>query len=222
MKNLNIKINVNSNLYLKNPDTSKLGNSIISNSIAMIDELGFEKFTFKKLSIKINSPESSIYRYFKSKHTLLIYLTSWYWSWTDYRLVLTTINIDSAEEKLKRSLRILTAPVLEDKSITYVNEVLLNKIIITESAKAYHTKDVDEENKNGCFTAYKNVVNRIADLVLEINPTFEFPHMLISTVAEGSHQQRYYSDHLPSLTDTKKNEDTISKFYNELVFKMIK
>ncbi|MCF6182848.1 TetR/AcrR family transcriptional regulator [Lutibacter sp.] len=222
MKNLNIKINVNSNLYLKNPDTSELGNSIISNSIELIDELGFEKFTFKKLSIKINSPESSIYRYFKSKHTLLIYLTSWYWSWTDYRLVLTTININSPKEKLKRSLNILTEPVLEDKLVSYVNEVLLHKIISTESVKAYQTKDVDEENKNGCFTTYKNVVNQIANLILEINPTFKFPHMLISTVVEGSHRQRYYSAHIPSLTDTKSNEDVISKFYSELVFKMIK
>jgi AcrR family transcriptional regulator len=221
MKNLNVKISVNSNLYKKNPETSELGNTIISNSIELIDELGFEKFTFKKLSIKINSPESSIYRYFKSKHTLLVYLTSWYWSWTDYRLVLSTINIDSPEEKLKRSLKILTAPVLEDKSVSYVNEVLLNKIIITESAKAYHTKDVDEENKKGCFATFKNVVNRIADIVLEINPTFEFSHMLISTVVEGSHQQRYYSDHLPALTNIKKNEDAISNFYYDLVFKMI-
>ncbi len=222
MNGLHIKISVNSNLYIKNPDTSDLGNSIISNSIVLIDELGFEKFTFKKLSIKINSPESSIYRYFKSKHTLLVYLTNWYWSWIECRLVLVTINIDSPEEKLKRSIAVLTTPVLEDKAISYVNEILLNKIIITESVKAYHTKDVDEKNKKGCFETYKNVVNRIANLILEINSKFEYPHMLISTVAEGSHQQRFYSKHLPALTDIKKNDDAISKFYQELVFKMIK
>lgn len=221
MDNLNLKINVNPVLYKKNPDSSELGNNIISASIELIEELGFDEFTFKKLSIKIKSSESSIYRYFKNKHTLLIYLTSWYWSWTDCRLILAVINIDSVEEKLKRSLKILTKPALKDNSCTYVNEELLNRIVITEFAKTHHTKDVEKENGNGCFEAYKKVVNRVANLITEINPTFEFPHMLVSTVIDGSDQQRYYFEYLPALTDIVKNEDSISKFYYEIVFKMI-
>ncbi|NQW37455.1 MAG: TetR/AcrR family transcriptional regulator [Flavobacteriales bacterium] len=221
MRDLNIKIQVNPELYLKNPDSTELGRNIILNSIVLIDTLGFETFTFKKLSIEINSPESSIYRYFINKHTLLVYLTSWYWSWIDYRIFLATLNVESAIEKLAKSINILTEPVLEDDSISYVNEVLLNKIIIKESIKAYHTKDVDEENKKGCFESYKNVVTRVAETVLEINPKFEFSHMLVSTIAEGAHQQRYFSNHLPMLTDVKKGEDVISKFYNRLVFKTI-
>jgi len=221
MKELKINIQVNSKLYLKNPDSTKLGRNIILKSVTLINELGFENFTFKKLSIAINSPESSIYRYFINKHTLLVYLTSWYWSWIDYRIFLATLNIDSAKDKLTKSIAILTEPVLKDDSISYVNEILLHKIIITESIKAYHTKAVDSENKNGCFESYKNVVNRVAEIVLEINPKFEYPHMLISTVAEGAHQQRYFSEHLPKLTDLKKGEDAISKFYNRLVFKTI-
>jgi len=78
MHGLNIKINVSSELYIKNPDSSELGQRIISDSIHLIDELGFESFTFKKLSNKISSPESSIYRYFENKHTLLLYLVNWY------------------------------------------------------------------------------------------------------------------------------------------------
>ena len=107
MKNLSININVGSELYLKNPDSSDLGKKIISNSILLIDELGFEVFTFKKLSIKINSPESSIYRYFENKHTLLIYLVSWYWKWIEYQLVFATANINSSKEKLIKSITIL-------------------------------------------------------------------------------------------------------------------
>ncbi len=221
MRDLNIKIQVNSELYLKNPDTTELGRNIILKSIKLIDNLGFESFTFKKLSVEINSPESSIYRYFISKHTLLVYLTSWYWSWIDYRIFLATINVESPIDKLTKSINILTESVLTDDSISYVNEILLNKIIITESVKAYHTKDVDEENKKGCFESYKKVVNRVAKIILEVNPKFEFPNMLVSTIVEGAHQQRYFSNHLPLLTDIKKGEDVISKFYNQLVFKMI-
>lgn len=219
MKNLNIK--VSSKLYTKNPDSTELGQNIVLHSIQLINDMGFEAFTFKKLSVKIKSPESSIYRYFSNKHNLLIYLTGWYWSWTAYRIVLATTNIKSADEKLKNSLAVLTKPVIVDDAISYVNEILLDKIIITESVKTYHTKNVDKENKKGCFESYKSVVNSIAEMILEINPKFKYPHMLVSTVIEGAHQQRYFSKHIPSLTDIKAEEDCITKFYNQLVFNMI-
>jgi len=220
MKNLNISIS--SKLYTKNPDTSELGQNIVLHSIQLIHDIGFESFTFKKLSDRIKSPESSIYRYFNNKHSLLIYLTSWYWSWIAYRIVLATANIISADKKLKNAIAVLTRPVIADDAISYVNEILLDNIIISESVKAYHTKNVDKENKKGCFESYKNVVNCVAEIILEINPKFKYPHMLVSTVIEGAHQQRYFSKHIPSLTDVKVGEDNISKFYNQLVFNMIK
>ncbi|MEY2923138.1 MAG: hypothetical protein RL108_1764, partial [Bacteroidota bacterium] len=68
----NITISVNNKLYVKNPETSDLGKKIIEQSILLIDEIGFENFTFKKLGEKINSNESSIYRYFESKHKLML------------------------------------------------------------------------------------------------------------------------------------------------------
>ena len=64
----NISIAINEKLYVKNPETSNLGKKIIENSILLIDEIGFENFTFKKLGDRIGSNESSIYRYFESKH----------------------------------------------------------------------------------------------------------------------------------------------------------
>ncbi|MBC7747376.1 MAG: TetR family transcriptional regulator, partial [Methylotenera sp.] len=75
----NIIITVNDTLYVKNPETSPLGKKIIEHSILLIDQIGFESFTFKKLGECIGSNESSIYRYFESKHKLMLYLSSWYW-----------------------------------------------------------------------------------------------------------------------------------------------
>jgi len=221
MENLQIQIKVSPELYLKNPDSSELGRKIVSSSIELINELGFETFTFKKLGEIIESPESSIYRYFESKHTLLVYLTSWYWSWIEYRLVFATINLNSPAHKLKAAIKILTQPITVDKSFSYINEVLLDKIIITESVKTYHTKDVDNKNEKGYFKTYKQVVKRVSDIVLEINPKFEFPHMLISTIIEGAHHQRYFAEHLPSLTDVNQGKDNISNFYTQMVFKVI-
>ena len=47
-----IKISLNEGLYLKEPQDSKLGRKIMQYSIEMIDEFGFEAFTFKKLAQK--------------------------------------------------------------------------------------------------------------------------------------------------------------------------
>ncbi|WP_299886854.1 TetR/AcrR family transcriptional regulator [uncultured Lacinutrix sp.] len=222
MKQLPINITIDSDLYLKNPESTDLGKKIVSKSIEMINTLGFEGFTFKKLGVAIGSNESSIYRYFESKHSLLVYLISWYWSWIEYKIVFTIMNIDDAEERLKRCIMLLTEDISEDNSISFINEILLHQIIIAESSKAYHTKDIDKENEKGYYKTYKRVVQRVSDIVLEINTTFEFPHMLVSTVIEGAHHQRYFSKHLPALTDVEDGKNNIVRFYTDLVFKTIK
>lgn len=221
MKNLHIHIEINPELYTKNPDSSILGKKIISNSIELINEIGFELFTFKKLALKTNSTESSIYRYFENKHKLLIYLTSWYWTWMEYKLVFATTNIESPSERLEKALELLTKPILKDNDFSYVNEAILSEIIFSESIKAYHTKNVDKDNSIGSYSAYKSVVNRVGELILEINPTFKYPHMLISTVIEGAHHQKYFSEHLPTLTDLPEDKEAITNFYKELVFNFL-
>jgi len=222
MENLPIHIKISAALYAKNPESSDLGKRIVSKSIEMIKELGIESFTFKKLGIAINSNESSIYRYFDSKHTLLVYLVNWYWSWVEYRLFFATTNVVNKEERLLKAVTLLTESVKEDTDFSFVNEVLLSEIIITESSKAYHTKDIDSENEKGFYKPYKRVVERVSNMVLEVNSDFEFPHMLVSTVIEGAHQQLYFSEHLPSLTDVEEGKNNIVRFYKDLVLKSIK
>lgn len=222
MDNLNISIEVNQELYCKEPTSSELGQKILSTSIELIDKIGFEAFTFKKLGVAIKSPESSIYRYFKNKHMLLVYLTSWYWSWTEYQIVFATTNVTSAKERLIKAISILTKPVMENTSIPYINEVLLNNIIISESIKSYHTKNVDEENKKGYFKAYKRVVQRVSEILLELKSDFKYSHMLVSTIIEGAHQQKYFAEHLPSLTDITKEKNNIEQFYTEMALNFIK
>jgi AcrR family transcriptional regulator len=126
----NIIISVNDKLYVKNPETSDLGKKIIEQSILLIDEIGFENFTFKKLGEKINSNESSIYRYFESKHKLMLYLSSWYWGWMEYKLVFATNNLANPMEKLIKAIAIVTEKVEDDSNTLHINESILNKIII--------------------------------------------------------------------------------------------
>ena len=216
-----ISIQVNEKVYLKDPESSALGQKILNSGIDMIAELGFEDFTFRKLAAAIKSTEASIYRYFESKHKLLLYLTSWYWGWTEYKLVFGMANIECPKDRLKKAVLLLTEEVKEDSDFSHINEVKLNKIVISESSKVYLNKVVDEENKEGVYSGYKQIVQRVTDIIIEINPSYKYPHMLVSTTIEGSHHQRFFTEHLPHLTDVVKGEDAISCFYNQLIFKAI-
>lgn len=221
MHNLAISIRISEDLFIKDPESTDLGKRIISKSIELLDELGFEAFTFKKLGAAIGSPESSVYRYFESKHKLLIYLVCWYWSWIEYKMVFGTINQSSDLERLKTAVEILTKPIKVDNSFIHVNEVLLNKIVVSEATKVFHTKAIDKENDQGYFAVYKRIVQRVSDLILAINPDYKYPNMLVTTVIEGAHQQVYFADHLSSITDEKRGKNRVFNFYTELVCKMI-
>lgn len=217
----NFRIEINEKIYLKNPDSSDLGKRIISGSIEMIESEGLESFTFGKLAKKIKSTEASIYRYFESKHKLLLYLISWYWGWMEYKLVFGIANIEDPKKRLQKSIKILTETIEEDHSFSHINEVKLSQIVISESSKVYLTKEVDKENEEGVFLPYKTVVGRVSDIILEINPSYKYPHMLVSTVVEGAHLQRYFAEHLPRLTDCIEGEDSVVQFYSEMVIKNI-
>ncbi|HFB66242.1 MAG TPA: TetR/AcrR family transcriptional regulator [Aeromonadales bacterium] len=222
MDKLNVKFNISEQTYLRDPDSTELGRKIIFHGIQLIDELGFENFTFKKLGACIGSPESSVYRYFENKHMFLVYLYCWYWSWIEYKLLFSIINIGSSEEQLRKAIHYLTAVIEEDHNFSHVDEVKLDRIVMNEGSKTYHIKEIDQENKKGYFQVYKRVVQRVSEIILTINPDFEFSHMLVSTIIEGSRQQRFFSQHLPSLTDVDKDKDSISEFYEQMAFRVIK
>tara|TARA_R110000744_G_scaffold3795_1_gene14036 strand:- start:70 stop:756 length:687 start_codon:yes stop_codon:yes gene_type:complete len=212
-----VQIRINDKLFLKDPESSELGKKIIEISIQMINEMGSESFTFKKLGQSIGSNESSIYRYFENKHKLLLYLASWYWSWLEYQLVFATNSIKNPKEKLLESILIITREIKEDSAFSHINEVLLNKIVINEYSKSYLTKEVDEENKEGYFVIYKRLVSRLRDMIKEVNPGYVYPSSLASTILESGLHQHFLKDHFSSLTDCNDNV-TPTEYLTHLVF----
>ncbi len=218
----NLNIQVTKGLYLKDPESSDLGKRIIEGSIELIDEIGFEQFTFKKLATEIGSTEASIYRYFESKHKILLYLSNWYWLWTEYRMAFHLANIGSPQVRLERAINLLTDQVKIDQDYEHINETKLHQIVISESMKAYLHREVDEENRTGAFIPYKRLVNSLAEIILEINPVYKYPHMLISTLIEGAHLQTYFALHLPRLTDIVEGENAVRECYKELIINTIK
>jgi AcrR family transcriptional regulator len=216
----NIKIQVHAAIYTKDPETTELGRKILKESIILINEIGFDHFTFKKLGEKIGSNESSIYRYFENKHRLLIYLSSWYWSWIEYKLVFATSNVDDAVQQLIKAITVVTEKIEDDETTSHINESILNKIIITEFTKTFLTKQIDDEIREGFFTVYNRVISRIIAMLQELVPDYPYAKSFVSDMVEGSLHQYFLSTHLQSITDC--NDDVSpTDYYIDLTKRLL-
>ena len=218
-------VNIHNGLCLRDPKETTLGQSILKYSIILIDELGFEHFTFKKLATRINSTEASIYRYFENKHLLLVYLSNWYWEYMYVNIQNKLDNITSPTEKLKIAIAGILESMMKNDEISYIDEDILHSIMVSQADKVYRIKEVTEENKNGFFLAYKKVVRFISDIMLEVDPDFPYARILASTLTEMPNQQLYYAKNLPSLTslaDQKDNQLELQKVMENMAFAWIK
>jgi hypothetical protein len=217
---LQLQIKMNEKLFIKNPEATELGKKIILHSVQLINEDGFEAFTFKKLAKAVGTTEAGIYRYFENKHRLLMYITAWYWSWVEYQVTFQTHNITDPVVKLKKTIVLLATPIDDNVTTSYVNEKMLHQIIITEGSKAYLTKKVSEDNKDHLFKPYKDLCAKIGDIILECKPDYRYPKSLSSTIIEMAHLQNFFMNHLPSLTDfgEEKNDAAVILFLESLVF----
>jgi AcrR family transcriptional regulator len=215
-----LRIGINDKLYIKDPESSKLGKKIVEESILLIEEVGFESFTFKKLGVRIKSNESSIYRYFENKHKLLLYLSSWYWGWVEYRMVFATNGISNPKEKLQKAIAILAQKVEEDNAFTHINEVVLHKIIINEYSKSYLVKEVSQENKEGYFVVFKRLVGRLSQMITAVDADYPYPLSLASTLLEGSLHQYFLQEHFPTLTNCNTSVNP-TEFFTDMIFRTL-
>lgn len=218
-----IKFLINEKIYLRDPENSELGKTMIKKAIELIADIGFENFTFKKLALEIHSTEASIYRYFENKHRILLYIFNWYWSYMEFLVNIKLENITDSREKLKTILHLLTYDFEENESDFEYNMQKLNKIIIEESSKVYLIKEVVEINKDEVFKPYKNLSARIAEVISEYNPKYQFPRSLSTTLIETSHYQQYFSDYLPNLTDSVayKGDNFTYNYLENLLFSLL-
>lgn len=222
-RGITVQLQINERLYLRDPQSSELGQKIVLNSIKMVSKMGFESFTFKKLAKEISSTEASVYRYFENKHKLLIYVISLYWNWLSYRLSIETLRMEDPEQKLLIAIRLFChtlGPLPNTR--TPFDLIRLHHIVINESPKAYLTKEVDADNKEGSFLGYKRFCREVAEFVKEINPTYPTPTALVSTAVEAAHHQKYFSEHLPSLTEVSNGDkDEVASFLEDMIFRVL-
>lgn len=221
---LQLLISINEKLFNRDPNSSELGKKIISHSVELIYELGFESFTFKKLAEEIGTTEAGIYRYFSNKHRLLIYLVNWYWSWLEFQVDYHTNNVTNPEQKLRKIIALLISDVREIEKQEHINKKKLYEIANVEGVKSFLTKQVYDDNKAQLFKPYKDLCARIANVMKEINPRYKYPRSLSSTLLEMSHFQKFFMQNLPSLTDfgNKPDDKHVAAFLESMVLSCLK
>ena len=201
-------------LYLKNPESSLLGRHILQESLELINQIGFEAFTFKKLALQCKTTEATVYRYFKNKHYLLLYMVNQYWT----QLYTLAFYICQTEQNPKKQILhilnvLLNFSAAPQKSNPALELNALYQLVLWEGSKTYLTRNVDQYNKDYFFKPLKDLSLLLATAIKSHNPKTRFPKSLASTVLEMVHLQRFYSDHLPSLTDVQKNNPKTIKNY---------
>lgn len=213
----NILFQLNDKLFVRDPQRTDMGQVLVSKSIEMIDQMGFEWFTFRKLATEVQTTEPTIYRYFANKHRLLHYLVDWYWTLINFQIEYSINNINEAEEKLAVCLSVLSGQQLPH-TLAPVNISALHRIVVCEWDKTFLTKTVDHDYQAGLHEPFKETCKKISNIVQEVNPHYPFPHSLVSTTIHAAKHQIFYTQHLPILSDLKDDADNL----NENLFQFLK
>jgi len=215
-----VHVRMNERLFLRDPESSDLGRRIVRQSIVLVNELGFEDVTFRKLAERLDTKEASIYRYFENKHRLLVYLVAWYWQWLDFQIIFQTNNLTDPRQKLERILAILLLTDLNQPLTNDIDIRALHSIVVKESSKAYLTHHVTEDNRQELFKPYKDLCERIASVILDYRPDYPYAQSRASSLIETAHYQTFFMENLPSLTDFGQPRDDakLISFMKHLLF----
>lgn len=220
-----IKIRLNDKLYLRDPQETSLGQEILHHSILLLDEIGFEDFNFKRLAKRIESSETSVYRYFRNKQMLLNYLVSWYLGWVLYLIDIYTINIEEPKKRLKKIINILVYASKYNLPIEYVNKNCLHRLIIKEGSVVCRRKKMANQNDEFPPQNLKKLVKKISAVIIELAPNFPYPIALANNLVEMANRHIHFALHLPDLTEVSikgDNFEEVKKMLEYFAFTMLR
>ncbi len=211
---LSIQIRMNEQLFLRDPEATELGRRILQHGLAMMQELGLEEMTFKKLATRIGTTEASIYRYFENKYRMLAYFAMWHWSWLEYQVVFHTQNVSDPKRQLELVVKLLTTGLDDGMKERNFDKKMLENVLMREGVKVFFTKNVKEDQQKQIFKPYEDFVARLAMLIKNYCPTYNHPHALAHTVVETANRQPYFAQNIPALTNGKE----MNTFLTQLLF----
>jgi AcrR family transcriptional regulator len=194
-------------LSLKDPEATELGRSMLSEGLFLMNTLGLESFTFKKLAEHIGCTEVSLYKYFPNKHRLLQYYFQLYWLWLRQVCGRHAEQARSPREGLERVVETICGVWPKELPPLQLDATALRLLVINEGMKSYLHKNVDEDNARKLFTPYKELSAFVAELLVAFRKDVPMPRSFATTVIEMAHSLPFAMEHLPSLTELSNRKD---------------
>lgn len=197
-------------LVLRDPLSTPLGRDLLAQGLALMDELGLEAFTFRKLAARMGTTEVTVYKYFPNKHRLLQYYFQLYWLWLRRLCGREIERARDPREALRRCVESICGVWPRSLPPLPLEPHRLRRLVIDEGMKSYLHKRVDADNARRLFAPYKALSAFLADRLVACRPTVPMPRSFATTVIEMAHSLPFAMEHLPSLTELSRRKDLAS------------
>lgn len=194
-------------LSLRDPDATELGRSMLSGGLELMNEIGLEAFTFRKLAERIGSTEASLYKYFPNKHRLLQYYFQLYWLWLRRLCGREAERSRDPRDALRRSIEAICGVWPRALPELQLDPEALRRLVIDEGMKSYLHKNVDADNARRLFAPYKELSAFLAERLSACRRGVPMPRSFATTVIEMAHSLPFAMEHLPSLTELSSRKD---------------
>jgi AcrR family transcriptional regulator len=194
-------------LFLRDPEATELGRSMLSEGLELMNELGLESFTFRKLASRMRSTEVTLYRYFPNKHRLLQYYFQLYWLWLRQLCGNQVEVAKDPEDALGRCVEAICGVWPKRLPELQLDPKALRLLVIDEGMKSYLHKQVDADNARRLFAPYKALSAFLADRLVACRADVPMPRSFATTVIEMAHSLPFAMEHLPSLTELSSRKD---------------
>ncbi|HEY0978299.1 MAG TPA: TetR/AcrR family transcriptional regulator [Flavobacteriales bacterium] len=193
---------------------SPMGTRILAEGLVLMNEIGLEAFTFKKLAERIGCTEVTVYHYFANKQRLLQYYFQGYWLWLATHCKQEGRALKDPKARLHGDIRALCGLWPADALAAQFDPADLRQLVINEGSKSFMHKNVDSDNKLKLFQPYKDLCAHVASELKVCAPRMRSSHSFATTLVEMAHSLEFAMYHLPALTElsVKKERKQLADF----------
>ena len=198
--------------------SSPMGRRILSEGLDLMNELGLEAFTFKKLAERTGCTEVTVYHYFANKQRLLQYYFQLYWLWMQAHCEQEGRTLKDPRARLRGDISALCGIWPKDALAAQLDPFALRELVINEGFKSFMHKNVDSDNKLRLFQPYKDLCAHVASELKACDKSCPQPRSFATTLIEIAHSLEFAMHHLPALTElsAKKDRKKLAAFLQEL------
>lgn len=189
--------------------SNAMGTRILTEGLALMNGIGLEAFTFKKLAERMGSTEVTVYHYFANKQRLLQYYFQMYWLWLGTHCRHEGRSLKDPRARLHGDIRAICGIWPGDSRAMHFDPADLRRLVINEGSKSFLHKNVDLDNERKVFKPYKDLIAHIAAEVRACSPRRRHAHTFATTLVEMAHSLEFAMQHLPALTELSEKGDRV-------------